>query len=248
MTRRSEGGQKRASYGPPRIRILSTKYWDGETGLIHFTFRDYNPEIGRWISRDPMGEKGSLNLYAFVLNNPNYYFDPYGAFVSATEVAAPVAIAISQIDSPLPGPADLVAGAIIGIAILIDTFPDDVVIEEPEENIRTFEKTNVERDQKCYETVYRVFGQQAKLYGKYWTPVNPKSIPDYRNKAGLPTERGRRNSGKYLATGLLIDETGVIKGVAVELDGNVGGWPEYYIPHPEAQVDIISVERITPSF
>jgi RHS repeat-associated protein len=32
--------------------------------------RYYNPSTGRWLSRDPIGEKGGLNLYAFVRNDP----------------------------------------------------------------------------------------------------------------------------------------------------------------------------------
>ncbi len=32
-------------------------------------FRYYNPSTGRWISRDPIGEKGGSNLYGFVRNN-----------------------------------------------------------------------------------------------------------------------------------------------------------------------------------
>ena len=36
--------------------------------------------MGRWLSRDPLGEEGGLNLYVFVQNNPLNYFDPYGLF------------------------------------------------------------------------------------------------------------------------------------------------------------------------
>ena len=32
--------------------------------------RFYNPELGRWVNRDPIGERGGLGLYAFVLNDP----------------------------------------------------------------------------------------------------------------------------------------------------------------------------------
>lgn len=78
MTDRSEGGQKRASYGPPRIRILSTKYWDGETGLYYYGYRYYSSELGRWLSRDPLGERGGYNLYAFTYNNPINFFDLLG--------------------------------------------------------------------------------------------------------------------------------------------------------------------------
>jgi RHS repeat-associated protein len=33
-------------------------------------FRAYNPAVGRWISRDPIGERGGSNLYEYVLNDP----------------------------------------------------------------------------------------------------------------------------------------------------------------------------------
>jgi hypothetical protein len=38
----------------------------------------YHPEEGRWISRDPIAEKGSHNLYLFVSNEPLRHFDPDG--------------------------------------------------------------------------------------------------------------------------------------------------------------------------
>jgi uncharacterized protein RhaS with RHS repeats len=38
----------------------------------------YDPTIGRWLSRDPIGEEGGLNLYAYVLNNPINFWDPLG--------------------------------------------------------------------------------------------------------------------------------------------------------------------------
>ncbi|MDY6832780.1 MAG: RHS repeat-associated core domain-containing protein [Thermodesulfobacteriota bacterium] len=57
---------------------FSTKYWDGETGLYYYGYRYYLPEIGRWGSRDPLGERGGLNLYGFVGNNALNYIDPYG--------------------------------------------------------------------------------------------------------------------------------------------------------------------------
>lgn len=38
----------------------------------------YNPSSGRWLNRDPIGEEGGKNLYAFVLNDPLRYFDYLG--------------------------------------------------------------------------------------------------------------------------------------------------------------------------
>ncbi|GBC62869.1 RHS repeat-associated core domain-containing pro tein [Desulfonema ishimotonii] len=48
---------------------FSTKYHDVETGLYYYGFRYYHTELGRWISRDPIEEKGGINLYLFVENN-----------------------------------------------------------------------------------------------------------------------------------------------------------------------------------
>ena len=41
---------------------FSTKYQDDETGLLYYGYRYYNPSAGRWPSRDPIGERGGLNL------------------------------------------------------------------------------------------------------------------------------------------------------------------------------------------
>lgn len=38
----------------------------------------YDPTIGRWISRDPIGERGEMNLYGFVHNNAQRFVDPLG--------------------------------------------------------------------------------------------------------------------------------------------------------------------------
>lgn len=38
----------------------------------------YDPTIGRWLSRDPIGEEGGVNLYRYVSNNPVKFIDPFG--------------------------------------------------------------------------------------------------------------------------------------------------------------------------
>jgi RHS repeat-associated protein len=63
---------------------FSTKYTDDETGLVYYGIRYYSPEMGRWLSRDPIGERGGRNLYGFVNNSPVNYFDPYGLWKSWT--------------------------------------------------------------------------------------------------------------------------------------------------------------------
>ena len=48
---------------------FSTKPQDVETGLYYYGYRYYDPVTGRWPSRDPLEEKGGLNLYGFLLND-----------------------------------------------------------------------------------------------------------------------------------------------------------------------------------
>jgi RHS repeat-associated protein len=48
------------------------------SGLNATLYRFYDPEIGRWLSRDPLGEEGGLNLYAYVENDPVNWIDPLG--------------------------------------------------------------------------------------------------------------------------------------------------------------------------
>jgi RHS repeat-associated protein len=43
-------------------------------------FRAYDPDLGRWVSRDPIAEQGGLNLYGYVGNNPIGFLDPFGLF------------------------------------------------------------------------------------------------------------------------------------------------------------------------
>jgi RHS repeat-associated protein len=57
---------------------FSTKPYDAQTGLSDFGYRHYDAKTGRWITRDPIGEAGGVNLYGFVQNNPVNWVDPDG--------------------------------------------------------------------------------------------------------------------------------------------------------------------------
>jgi len=48
---------------------FSSEYHDSETNLVYYNYRYYSPELGRWLSRDPIGENGGWNLYGFVGND-----------------------------------------------------------------------------------------------------------------------------------------------------------------------------------
>jgi RHS repeat-associated protein len=59
---------------------FSTQYTDDITGLIYYGYRHYDPVHGRWLSRDPIGEAGGLNLYGMVGNDPVNGIDVMGLY------------------------------------------------------------------------------------------------------------------------------------------------------------------------
>ena len=69
------GGTAIAADNPFRF---STKYTDVESGLVYYGFRYYSPSLGRFLNRDPFGEEGGTNLYAFVENDPVNGWDYLG--------------------------------------------------------------------------------------------------------------------------------------------------------------------------
>lgn len=80
-------------------------------------------------------------------------------------------------------------------------------------------------------TVYRVFGGDARAQGFSWTTVNPTTVKDFRNLAGLPSGGASRamNTADFIIEGK-VNINNIIKSrSALPLDGNVGGLPELII-------------------
>ena len=64
----------------PQVNIpfrFQGQYYDEESGLHYNRFRYYDPEIGRFVSQDPIGLDGGLNIYVYV-KNPVQWVDPSG--------------------------------------------------------------------------------------------------------------------------------------------------------------------------
>ena len=54
------------------------QYYDAETNLHYNHFRYYDPELGRYITSDPIGLRGGMNTYVYVGNNSINFIDSIG--------------------------------------------------------------------------------------------------------------------------------------------------------------------------
>ena len=68
-------------------------YYDATTGLYKFGTRYYDPQLGRWTQKDPVG--GSGNPYVYAGNAPNMQVDPTGRDVIDCILAFAVIIGLA---------------------------------------------------------------------------------------------------------------------------------------------------------
>jgi RHS repeat-associated protein len=89
MTNSTASVQAQYEYDPYGVRTKLTGNLDADfgftghwhhalSGLDFSRHRGYSSTLGRWISRDPIGENGGLNLYGYVGNRPVSLADPLG--------------------------------------------------------------------------------------------------------------------------------------------------------------------------
>jgi hypothetical protein len=91
--------------------------------------------------------------------------------------------------------------------------------------------------------VYRVFGGDSRAQGFSWTTKDPRSVPNFRDAAGLPSGEasGANNTADFLIQGK-VNPADIIKSrPALPLDGNKGGLPELIIDPKNVKLNDFSV-------
>ncbi len=87
--------------------------------LYYYGARYYDPEMGRWIERDPKGgvleNPMSLNRYVYCYNNPLFYIDPDGCDPKVNDLTAKLVTAYWLIGTAVAAPT-IVGGIAWGIA------------------------------------------------------------------------------------------------------------------------------------
>ncbi len=57
---------------------FSSKEYNNNAGYYYYTYRYYDPNLQRWLNRDPIQEQGGMNFYGYVGNNPQGKIDSLG--------------------------------------------------------------------------------------------------------------------------------------------------------------------------
>ena len=79
---------------------FSSKEYHPPSGLYYYGYRFYDPNLQRWLNRDPSGTKDGPNLFAFCHNGPINGFDAWGLdFAAVTDPYAAARYGLPYIPS-----------------------------------------------------------------------------------------------------------------------------------------------------
>ena len=94
------------------------QYEDAESGLHYNWMRYYDPNTGRYVTSDPIGVWGGINMYTYSYGNTLIYVDPYGLFCiderTKSAISLGVGTAVGAAATGVPLPAALAAGVVTG--------------------------------------------------------------------------------------------------------------------------------------
>jgi RHS repeat-associated protein len=95
-------------------------YYHAQSGLHLAPFRAYSADLGRWLSRDPIGEAGGLNLYGYVGNSLIDHVDRFGLYGYAAKFWADLSVNGSWWQKAVAWPLGILAAAVpdaVGVSV-----------------------------------------------------------------------------------------------------------------------------------
>jgi RHS repeat-associated protein len=95
---------------------------DLDTGLVRFGARDYDPRVGRWTSKDPLGLSGGMNVFEYAAGDPVNFIDPTGLLLAASQAWASslMSFGANALDAAAGALSDLYCWSTAGLMAFID--------------------------------------------------------------------------------------------------------------------------------
>jgi RHS repeat-associated protein len=123
------------------------------SGLYLTHYRFYDPEAGRWLNRDPIGEHGGTNLYAYVGGNPVNFMDPEGL--------QSIAACANPANAPACAAAGITTVRPIPVPIPIPPLESRASEKERATDIPSYAKGKTKRpDENCDDFAKRIVEEQ----------------------------------------------------------------------------------------
>jgi len=82
-------GQVTATGGISQPFMFTGREYDAETSMYFYRARYYDPVVGRFVTKDPIGFGGGVNLYNYAGNNPQNFIDPFGLITPGSKEHRP---------------------------------------------------------------------------------------------------------------------------------------------------------------
>jgi RHS repeat-associated protein len=232
------------------------EYYDAESGLNNNGYRTREQSSWRFLQSDPTGLQGGISTYAAIQNSPLMGVDPQGL-----QTLPP---STYQID--WANPATRAAGAQYALNLVpgyglyncasyccggwgwtfasLSILPSMGAISGIQREIRA--AGTICSAAKSEVNVYRVFGGDARAEGFSWTTIDPRTVSNFRDAAGLPSggASGSINTADFLIEGKANITDIINSRSALPLDGNAGGLPELIVD--PKNVNIVRFSVIKP--
>jgi RHS repeat-associated protein len=173
---------------------FSSKETHPNSGLVYYGYRFYEPNLQRWINRDPIEEAGGINLFRFVGNSPVNYVDPKG-LDGSSEADANLVLSIMDVinalvnpppPSPPPGLMDPIYQPdepssldifMMGLGMLA---PELMEIEQELQPIKNSVRTLTEEEKKLYGRCQLRYGARKEIWERSKAPDGNVYNPDGR--------------------------------------------------------------------
>ncbi len=112
------------------------QFLDVESGLMNYGYRYYSTQLGRWMCKDPVGERGGFNLYGVTGNNAVNSVDAFGLFdptfippfIDPSRLPKPPTMPTPQTPVPVNSPTDIPLGRLSLLLYFVLTCPGDTQV------------------------------------------------------------------------------------------------------------------------
>jgi RHS repeat-associated protein len=154
------------------------------SGLQYSVFRNYDPQLGRWLNRDPGGEGSGMNLYAYANNSPLTVIDPFGLFGFSFDLYAGIGMSLSISYAPETGSYSISPEFGVGAGIGA-SFDPDAVPATPEK---------IYADENWYDQV-TIGGEAGAGAGPLSAKLSLESKSCYDGSFTAPSLSGQAKAG-----------------------------------------------------